>query len=327
MSKSLKQSKYFSGVLVLTLFFGMILSACAQPPAASTETVTLKIAVLPILDALPMYVAEQQGLFEKRGVKVEFIPAASAAERDQVIIAGQADGMINEIVSTILYNKQTIQVQIVRFARTATADTAMYRILAAGNSGINSVDGLKGVSIGISEGTVIEYLTDRLLSAEGFSEDEIKTIAVPSIADRMALLGTGELKAAMLPEPLSSLAVQQGAKVILDDTKNPQFGYSTIAFRKSVIDQHPDAIRAFLAAIEDATAQINADPSKFSSLLTEQKLVPAPLEGSFPVPHFVTASIPDEAQWADVLDWAKQKGMVDQDVSYQDSVTGSFLPK
>ncbi len=311
----------------MTLVLGLSLGACAQATSAPAEAVTLKIAVLPILDALPMYVADQEGLFETRGVKVEFIPAASAAERDQVITSGQADGMINEIVSTILYNKQTIQVQIVRFARTATSDTAMYRILAAGNSGIDSVDGLKGVPIGISEGTVIEYLTYRLLTAEGFAKDEIKTIPVPSIADRMALLGTGELKAAMLPEPLSSLAVQQGAKVILDDTKNPQFGYSTIAFRKSVIDQHPDAIRAFLAAIEDATAEINADPTKFSSLLTEQKLVPAPLVGSFSVPRFVTASIPDEAQWSDVLDWAKEKGLVTQDVSYQDSVTGSFLPK
>ncbi len=87
---------------------------------SSGELPTLKIAVLPILDALPMYVANDQGLFEKQGVKVELIPAASAAERDQLIAAGQADGMINEIVSTILYNKDQIQVQIVRFARVAT---------------------------------------------------------------------------------------------------------------------------------------------------------------------------------------------------------------
>jgi ABC-type nitrate/sulfonate/bicarbonate transport system substrate-binding protein len=75
-----------------------------EPPAATqaqaeteapAEMVTLKLALLRILDTLPMYVAQQEGLFEAKGVKVEFIPAASAAERDQIITAGQADGMIN----------------------------------------------------------------------------------------------------------------------------------------------------------------------------------------------------------------------------------------
>lgn len=324
------EKTFIRTLLASVLLLSLVLTACAQASSPTTkpgaEPVTLKIAVLPILDTLPMYVAQQEGLFEARGIKVEFIPVSSAAERDQVINAGQADGMINEIVSTQFYNKDKIQVQIVRFARTATADSPMFRILAAGNSGITSVDGLKGVPIGISQGTVIEYLTDRLLKGEGFTSDEIKTIAVPKISDRMALLGSGELKAGMLPEPLSTLAEQQGARVILDDTSHPEFSYSTIAFRKAVIDQHPDAIKAFLAAIEDATKQINQDPAKWSGLLTEQKLVPAPLAGSFPVPKFVTASVPTEAQWADVLSWAKEKGLITNDVSYKDSVNASFLP-
>ena len=317
-------------LLAAILLFSLVLSACSQaaPPAAETspEPATLKIAVLPILDTLPMYVAQQEGLFAKHRVQVTFIPVGSAAERDQVINAGQADGMINEIISTQFYNRDKIQVQIVRFAQTATSNSAMFRILASGKSDISSVDQLKGEPIGISQGTVIEYLTDRLLKAQGFSKDEIQTIAVPKISDRMALLGSGELKAAMLPEPLSSLAEQQGARVILDDTSKPEYSYSTIAFRKAVIDQHPEAIRAFLAAIEDATNLINQDPAKFSNLLSEQNLVPAPLSGSFPVPKFATAGIPTQAQWDDVLEWAKENGLLSKDVSFQDSVTASFLP-
>jgi NitT/TauT family transport system substrate-binding protein len=323
---------FTSTVIAIILLFSLLLGACAQAagPAnqASSGTLpTLKIAVLPILDALPMYVANDQGLFEQQGVKVELIPAASAAERDQLITAGQADGMINEIVSTILYNKNQIQVQIVRFARVATADSAMYRILAAKNSNINNVNGLKGVPIGISQGTTIEYTTERLLTEAGFQASDIKTIAVPKISDRMALLGSGELKAATLPEPLSSLAVQGGARVILDDRQTTQYSYSTYAFRKAVIDANPQAIRAFLAAVEDAVKIINQDPQKWSDLLSAQKVVPEPLKGSFVVPNFVTASIPTQAQWDDVLAWEKQKGLVNTDVSYSDSVTDQFLPK
>ncbi|MGD9091423.1 MAG: MetQ/NlpA family ABC transporter substrate-binding protein [Anaerolineales bacterium] len=319
-----KQRIYFI-LTILFLSFSLVLGACSQF-TGSSEPVTLKMALLPILDTLPMYVAQQEGLFAENGVTVEFIPVGSAAERDQVVSAGQADGMINELVSTMFYNKEDIQVQIVRYARTATADTAMFRILAAGNSGINSVEQLKGTPIGISEGTVIEYLTDRLLQAQGFTDDEITTVAVPKIPDRMALLGSGELPAAMLPEPLSSLAMQGGAVLVLDDRSSPELAYSTIAFRKAVIDEHPQAISGFLAALEEAVTKINADPEKYNSLLSDQNLVPPSLVGEYKVPPFVTAGVPTERQWDDVYDWAKGKGLLEALVSYEESVTSKYLP-
>jgi NitT/TauT family transport system substrate-binding protein len=314
--------------IIITIVFistSLLLGACSQI-AGSGEPVTLKIAVLPILDTLPMYVAQEEGLFVENGITVEFIPVGSAPERDQVISAGQADGMVNEVVSVMFYNQEEIQVQVVRYARTATSETALFRILAAGNSGINSVEQLKGTPIGVSEGTVIHYLTDRLLQAQGFTEDEITTVAVPKIPDRMALLGTGELPAAMLPEPLSSLAIQGGAVLVLDDRSNPDLSYSTITFRKAVIDEHPQAIGAFLAAVEEAVTMINAEPEKYSSLLSDQNIVPPSLVGEYKVPLFVTAGVPTERQWDDVYEWAKGKGLLEALVSYGDSVTSEYLP-
>ncbi len=204
-----------------------------------------------------MYVAQQEGLFKKHNVNVEFIPVGSAAEHDQVIVAGQADGMINETISTLLYNKDNPQIQIVGFSRTATPTASQYSILANGKSGITTPQDLKGIEIGISEGTIIEYITNRLLQAEGLTAEDIKTIAVPKIADRMSLLGSGELKAATLPDPLSSLAIQQGAVVVVDDTKHPEYGYSTYSFLIPVIEKNPEAVRGFLAAVNEASQMLN----------------------------------------------------------------------
>lgn len=322
-----RKRQFFIGIILVLFAMSLLLSGCAQAtPAGPAETVTISMAILPILDNLPMYVAQQEGLFEANNVRVEFIPVGSAAERDQVIVAGRADGMINETISTLLYNKDQPQIQIVGFSRTATPTNSQYSILAAKNSDIDSVDGLKGVEIGISEGTIIEYITDRLLEAEGYSASDINTIAVPKISDRMALLDSGELKAATLPDPLSSLAIQQGARVVLDDTKHPEFGYSTYSFVLPFIESNPEAVRGFLAAIAEATKIINADPTKWDNVLTEQNLVPAPLIGSYQVPPFPAPSVPSEAQWQDALSWAKDKGLVENDVSYTDSVNPDLLP-
>ncbi len=190
-------------LLLLTLT-ALLLGACAP---AVPETTTLRLGLLPILETLPLHVAQSQGYFAAEGVQVEFIPAASAAERDQLMQAGQIDGLINDLVSTVLYNRDGVQIVIVRFARTATSEDPAYRILASSDSGLTSVQDLAGVPIGLSQGTVIEYVTDRLLQAEGLAPEDIQTVAVPKIADRMALLESGELQAATLPDPLSSLAL------------------------------------------------------------------------------------------------------------------------
>jgi len=113
-----------------------------------------------------MYVAQQEGLFEKYNLDVQLVPVSSGPERDQLVAANQIDGMINEVLTTILNNRTNKNVVIVRFARAATADTALFSIVASAKSGITGVDQLKGVKIGVSEGTVIAYLTDRMLQGK-----------------------------------------------------------------------------------------------------------------------------------------------------------------
>jgi len=311
----------FLAILVISL--SLILSACASD---KPEQVTLRMALLPVLDTLSIHVAAQEGFFEEQGVSVEIIPVSSAPERDQIVAAGEADGMLNEIVSTLFYNKDEVQVQIVRTARAATSEAPIFRILASADSGITNVEDLKGVEIGISEGTVIEYLTDRLLEAEGFTEDEIASIAVPKIPDRLALLGSGELQAAMLPDPASSVALLGGAVVVVDDTSHPEFGFSVFSFRKNVIDAHPEAIEKFMAALEQAVEKINADPSQYADLMAEKGLVPPPLMESYTVNPFPTAGVPSQAQWDDALDWTLSKGLIENGVDYDESVTAEFLP-
>jgi NitT/TauT family transport system substrate-binding protein len=316
----MKMRKWFAVLVVLSGLLG----ACAQTPA---ETPTLKLAMLPVLEALPIYVADAQGYFKSEGITVEFVPVASAAERDQLMQAGQADGMINDLISTILYNKDSQKIAVVRFARTATPEVAQYSVMAAKDSGIKSPQDLKGVEIGISEGTVIAYVTDRLLQLEGLAPGDIKTTAVVKMADRMQLLSTGQLKAATLPDPFSALAAQGGATVIVDDSKHNELGNSVISFSSATLKAKPNTVRKFLAALEKAINEVNANPGKYDNVLVDKQLIPAPLTGKYKLPKLPAASVPTEAQFKDVADWMKGKGLLTGDVPYSRLVDASFLPK
>ena len=312
-------------LVIASLMICLLITACSSAPTAS-QTVSLKIAVIPVIDTLPMFVAQSEGLFEKHGVKVELIPVASAPERDQILQAGKADGTLNETLAVMFFNKDKVQMQAVRYGLMADNKSGHFFILASGKSGIQDVNGLKGIEIGISQGTIIDYVTTRLLESKGFSTGDIKTISVPKIPDRMSLLASGQLKAAVMPDPLAALAVQQGAKIVMDDSSSPKLGASIISFRKAIIDSHPEAVKAFLAAIEEAVGLINSNPGKYSSILTDNKIVPLPLAGKYEIPKFPLKGVPAESEWNDVLAWAKSQNLLSANVSYTDSVTSAFLP-
>ena len=310
-------------VAPIVLLAALILAGCGGTPA---EPQSLRVAVLPILDALPMHGALEQGYFTEENLEVELVPVNSGPERDQLMQAGQIDAMINEIVSVLFYNQAETQVVVVRFARTATADSPVFSIVAAANSGIESVADLAGVEIGISEATVIDYMTDRVLQNAGLDPEEINTIAIPRIPDRLALLQSGELAAATLPDPVTGLAVLGGAKVIIDDSTLPEVGTSVISFSVEAMENKPEAVRGFLAALEKAVTDLNSNPEQFTSLLADKGLVPAPLMETFVLPPYVAASVPNETLWQDAIDWALGKGMISSSPSYADSVDASFLP-
>jgi len=303
------------GLVVMIL---VVTATGCQRGGVSTQP--LRFAVLPILDTLPLYVAEAEGYFEAEGIDVTLIPAGSAAERDQLLQAGQVDGVITDLVALALYNRDATSVIAVRYAMVPTPTFAQFRILAAGPSGPTTPADLVDVPIGVSEGTVVEYVTERVLAAEGLSPDSVRVLAVPKIPERMALLSSGELLAATLPEPLATLAMQQGAVLVADDRAHPDFSGSLFAFRAEVVESRPETVHSFLRAIDRASAAINADKGRWADLLTEKQLVPAPIAGRYPLPDYPDGGLPSEEQLADVVAWLQADDRLATSANYADIV-------
>ncbi len=320
-------TKKLYALLSLMVPLALALAACGgATPVGPSQPVTVRFAMLPILDALPMFVAEASGYFDEANIDIEVVPVASAAERDQVMQAGQADAMVNDLISTMFYNQTETTIKIVRFARTATPEFAQYFILAGKDSGITDAQGLKGVEIAISDATTIDYITDRLLQAEGFAPADIKTVAIPNIRDRLTALGDGTVQAATMPDPAAAGAVAGGATVVLSDAAHPEYGNSVLSFSADFIESNPDAVRGFLAAWERAVTDINADKGKWDEILATNALLSEQLIGRYTLPDYPTAGVPTETQFADVNAWVKENGLLTTDLAYEESVDDSFLP-
>ncbi len=308
-------------ILPSLILLTVLLSACGAEPQEP-----LRFALLPILDVLPFHVAEQNGYFEQVGVQVEGVPVKSAQERDTLVQTGQADGMLTDLISPVVFNQAEPQIKVVRTARQVYPGSPLFRILARPGSAAVSPADLAGVEIGISQNTVIEYITDRILEHAGLAPEQIAVQEVSAIPVRFELLINGEIEAATLPDPLASGALAAGAVLVADDTSIPDLSQSILTFRTETLEDQPEAVRRFLRAWEMAVQELNANPEKYKSLLVEVGRVPESIQGSFQMPPYPEAGVPTPAQLADVVQWALDKGIVANDVPYERMVDDSFLP-
>ena len=283
--------------------------------------------MIPVLDVIPIYVALQNGYFKGQGIEVETVPVKSPQERDVLLQTGQVDGVLTDLQGVGLLDKDASKVKAVYTSRRPFPDAPLFRILASPKSEIGSVEDLKGVEIGISNNTIIEYLTDRILAAEGLTPEEIKKIEVGAITVRFEQLMNGNIKAAVLPDPLAQGAIAGGAKLVVDDTAHKDLSQSVLVFQDAALKAKPDAVRKFLVAWERAVKEVNANPEKYRAVLMEQGRVPQSIQESYKMPPFPERGAPSESEVADVTAWLKAKGLVNRDIPYGDMVDTSFLPK
>jgi NitT/TauT family transport system substrate-binding protein len=302
----------------------------ALETAGGDEPQVLRMALIPVLDVLPFFIAQDSGYFADEGIAVEFFPTNSALEREQLLAAGEVDGMLTDVIGPAITNAAAEpSVRIVAVARRAFDGAPLFRLLAAPGSGLATPHDLAGVPIGISENSVIQYLAVRMLERAGVAEEEISFESIPAIPIRFSLMMEGQLKASILPDPLASAAIAAGAILVVDDTivVDEQLSQSVLSFSSAVLSEKPEAVRAFLRAWTRAVEDLNANPDDFRQLLLDNTSVPDSVKDTYVIPSFPLGEITSESVWNDVNAWLVGRGIIDTPASYADSVDPTFLPE
>ncbi len=307
----------------------LLLAGCGRAPAPAAGGASepagpppkVRFGLLTIVDSLPFFVAEARGYFAEAGVQVELVVFRSAVERDAALTAGQIDGHLGDVVSSVSLRNAGHPVKIASISLGMTPEEGPIAVLAAPNSGITSVEQLKGVEVAISTNSMIEYVVENLLLAQGFRPDEIRTVVIAQIPARYQALISGQVKAAGLPDPLASLAEANGAVRVIDDTRGTNLSQSVLLVREDSLRDKGEALARTFRAYARAVDDINADPDAYRGLLTEKGALPAAIAGVFPMTPFPRPQLPARADVERVLEWMKAKGYITSQVTYDALVT------
>jgi len=313
--------------IMLLIFLGLAAGGAAAQECSNLTGEPLRVGVLPVMNTLPLFVAEQEGFYASRGVTVELVPVESARDRSIGLQTGQLDVGNNDVMGAVLQIAGGDELKIVRHD-TFQDGVPFFSIVTGADSGLDTAEKLIGAleagtaQVAIGHNTVTEYMASRLLRDAGYEPQPDDYLEVSAIPLRLEQVAQGQVAAALLPEPLTTLAVSvNGAAAVLGDA-DTDFVPVALTVTQAALDGRPGDVCAFLAAYEDAVQAINADPESFR---VNELRVPEPIMDEYEVPAFAAPRVPSESELAAVQEWMVEVGMIDEPLPYGDVVDGSFI--
>jgi NitT/TauT family transport system substrate-binding protein len=309
-------------IIITVLLF--LATTAAVFPGSTWATEKIVFGVLPVMQALPLFVAQEKGLFAEEGVEVELIPFRSGLEKDAAMAARQTQGYFGDMLTSMILGANQMPVRMVATIFNTTGDQRMFAVLAAPGTGKPSLTDLARKGIAGSSNTVIEYVTAKLLEKETPGAD-LNMIETKNILARMPMLLQGQVAGAVLPEPLVTLVEGKGATVVADD-RGLGITPTTLLFTRDLIEKNTDAVRAFLRAVSRASALINQDQEMARPIMIKYARIPEPLQQSIAIPEFIPPAVPDKDLVMDVYNWLNEKGVLKSELTFNEMVRGDLLP-
>jgi NitT/TauT family transport system substrate-binding protein len=292
-------------------------------PFGCNTTGLLKVGALPLLDSLPLSLAQHKPIFTENHLVVETVYFESPSDSRDALIEGKVDAVITDLIGALLLNDRQERVKVVRVALRASSSRPMFAIMTTPHHPITTVHGLENARIAISREATDKYVADKLLSTAGvnrWTETEVN-----SAQTGLEMLQRGEVTAALLSEPFISIAQRFGARVVLDD-RRLLLGQTVVVFNQYAVDAKPAIIRRFLRAYEQSVRELNVRPHQYHSLVMELVRAPSEVIASLSIPLFpFPGEIPTESDVESVNTWLLAKKIVLQPVPYRRTVNAGFL--
>lgn len=298
----------------------MLLGGCGGNPAPKTEKLQeLTIGTMPDVDSIPFIIAQENGYFKEEGVTVVLKPFKSAMDRDSALQSGNLDGAISDMLAVAFAKAGGFDVKI------TSLTSGSYKLIAGPNEQATNLADLKGKDIAVSKNTIIEYVTDQMLAESKLSEADINKVVIPQIPTRLEMLQNGKLAAATLPEPMASIAISKGGKLINSADRLGIYP-GILLFTEKTVTGKKTEMAAMYRAYNKAIDYLAKEPQeKYIDVLIEKGGFPPAVKESLVLPEYQKASSPTKKDIDQCMRWLNEKNLVKQTYTYQDIVNDSFI--
>ena len=243
----------------------MLLAACGQSYeetkriarenrrlALKKDSAALKIAVMPTLDCLPLYVAEQYELFDtlNGGVRLKLFHAQM--DCDTALERGRVEGAMTDLVRAKHIENGGLKLRYV------TSTALHWKLISNRNARVRQLKQLDDKMVAMTRFSATDMLTDRVTDSVKLDKDRVFKVQINDIHVRMLMLLNNEMDALWLPEPLATQAVLMKHPVIYD-TERQDIRLGVMAFRQKEMErkERTKQLELLLKAYGQACDSIN----------------------------------------------------------------------
>ena len=266
------------GVLGLLMVFSFASAASALEP--------VRLAIQPVGENAPSFVAAEEGFFAKHGLEVKLVNVPFATSVLQGLVSSSIDIGSPSAVSLAQAADAGLDVVGIAGMSVTSHKGARAFVLASAQSGVTDLAGLAGKVVAIAglKGQ-IDVMLRHSLKKHNIDPSTMTFVEMPFPAQPDAMKA-GVIQATLTVDPFVGRIVESGLGVIVNRTseETPE-GITTALYASTSAwaKAHPDEIKAFTEALKDAAEFIRTNPDKARADVGKYTKLPPPVLAMVPL--------------------------------------------
>ena len=230
------------------------------------DSAALKVAVMPTIDCLPLFVARESGLFDTLKVDVRLRYFHAQMDCDTALAGSSVEMGVTDLVRAERLRRQGVSLDYL------FATNPRWQLIANRLARIRQLKQLDDKMVAMARLSATDLLSDKAVDSAGLKSERVFKVQMNDVNLRLNMLLNNEMDALWLPEPQATIARLQRHKVLMDATRMDWLmGAFAVRTDRTADSARQQQIERLLMAYDRACDSINRHGAAHYAKLMENR--------------------------------------------------------
>lgn len=219
---------------------------------AREDSAAFKVAILPTLDCLPVFVAKHHQLYDTAKIDLRLKAYSAQMDCDTALMNQRVEAGFSDLVRAEKMQSQGTELHYM------TATSIYWQLIGNRLARIKQLKQMDDKMMAMTRNSATDLLGELAIDSVKLKPERVFRVQINDVRLRLKMLENNEMDVMWLPEPQATAARMQKHHVLTDSRKS-DIHLGVIAIRKSIMTDktRQQQIEAFTKAYNDAVDSIN----------------------------------------------------------------------
>jgi NitT/TauT family transport system substrate-binding protein len=235
----------FGSIMRRQLLFGVVILLLSATALFAADKVRVSGGGITPLHSI-IWVANQEGLFKKYGLEVEYLTMNSGTLGVQTLLSNESQLLFSTGALAITANVQGADIAMI------TGGFNLFAFKVVSRPEIKSIHELRGKKISISQfGSATDFAVQASLDKFGLDPKQVTVLQLGASSNRLTALTNGSTEASLFTEPFATMAIKKHKMNLLLDMAEAGMSYpqSCLMIKRSYLEANREKATNFVKAL------------------------------------------------------------------------------